>query len=295
MWAESKMNRQQWVAEAAREVLLDQLLKIEFNRELWCRTQKADALHDLRVAIRRSRALLGQLKGDLPEALAPYRKELARLGAISGPLRDLDVLQEAFLPSGICAQADADLSETVRQLLGEERKERQAQLSLQLQAEPAASFSQRWATALEPLLRVEGELLGSVADRQIARNLEKLLAKGARLKRTSSDRQYHRLRIRGKKLRYLLEFFAPLYPSGLSEQVVKELKQLQELLGQGQDYSAWRRWLAGSLAAMSADLLRRGDEMFAAGQQQCRQQFASRFAQFAESEACLRLQRLLEA
>ena len=49
-------------------------------------------LHDYRVAVRRTRSALSQLKGVFdPSRLAPFRKEFAWLGEVTGPLRDLDV------------------------------------------------------------------------------------------------------------------------------------------------------------------------------------------------------------
>ena len=51
------------------------------------------------------------------------------------------------------------------------------------------------------------------------------------------DYKFHELRIKCKKLRYLLEFFGPLYPETLIDKAVKQLKKLQENLGEFNDYS----------------------------------------------------------
>jgi triphosphatase len=56
----------------------------------------------------------------------------------------------------------------------------------------------------------------------------------ARIGEHSDPSEYHRLRIRGKRLRYALEFLADLYP-GSSRPVIKRLVELQDLLGLHQD------------------------------------------------------------
>src|SRR4029079_2623050 len=51
-----------------------------------------EVLHELRVAIRRSRSILGQGKQVLPSDVRDsFRDELRWLALLTGPLRDLDV------------------------------------------------------------------------------------------------------------------------------------------------------------------------------------------------------------
>jgi len=57
-------------------------------------------------------------------------------------------------------------------------------------------------------------------------------------KRRTAD-TLHKLRIAGKKLRYTLELFRPLYPAGLEERL-DELKKLQDWLGSAHDVAAAR-------------------------------------------------------
>ena len=50
-------------------------------------------LHDLRVAVRRTRSVLGQVRGVLDEAaVAAFAERFRWLGEVTGPTRDLDVL-----------------------------------------------------------------------------------------------------------------------------------------------------------------------------------------------------------
>ena len=51
----------------------------------------SEFLHDLRVAVRRSRSLQRQFKAIYPDRLQHHRDEFKRLQAVTGDLRDLDV------------------------------------------------------------------------------------------------------------------------------------------------------------------------------------------------------------
>ena len=60
----------------------------------------------------------------------------------------------------------------------------------------------------------------------------------------------HALRIDCKKLRYLLEFFASLFPPDEIEILVKQLKRLQDNLGDFNDLSVQRDYLLNISQAM---------------------------------------------
>ena len=77
----------------------------------------------------------------------------------------------------------------------------------------------------------------SVASATIRRRHLKVCKLGGRLTLDSPDAQFHELRKQCKKLRYLLEFFAELYPHGEIKPLVKSLRRLQDNLGAYQDLS----------------------------------------------------------
>ena len=72
----------------------------------------SEFLHDLRVAVRRSRSLQRQFKAIYPERLQHHRDEFKRLQAVTGDLRDLDVYLldfpdlQASLPEKMRADLD---------------------------------------------------------------------------------------------------------------------------------------------------------------------------------------------
>ena len=283
----SKLHRQQPVTCAGSEILLRQVQLLEKNRKSWCCNQNPDALHDFRVAVRRSRALLGQMKNELPQ-VSGFRDELTWFSEVSGELRDLDTLQQALTDSkSLTSEVAEEALLAVLKLLASTREKSANRLRPHLESETCRSFADRWSAELASWShnRAAQEALGEVVDRQIDKNLRKLLGKGATLGRDSADDDYHRLRIRGKKLRYLLEFFADLYPAELVPCLVKKLKKLQDILGRLQDFSVWRGWLKQFQADLLPEHYQQLDNLFAAQQQRCRKQFARRFSRFVASAA----------
>ena len=71
----------------------------------------SEFLHDLRVAVRRTRSLQRQFKAVYPERLQHFRDEFKRIQAITGDLRDLDVYLLDFpaLKASLPEQMQADL------------------------------------------------------------------------------------------------------------------------------------------------------------------------------------------
>ena len=76
--------------------------------------------------------------------------------------------------------------------------------------------------------------MGLGAVRLVDLQLKKVLRRGRRLTAESPNEQYHDLRIQCKRLRYLFEFYAPIYGESITP-FVRRLKQLQEVLGDLQD------------------------------------------------------------
>ncbi len=78
--------------EALRTIFLELLTTLEVNVEGTIDDVDSEFLHDLRVACRRTRSALTQLKGVLAtEAVASFSAGFKWLGGVTGPLRDLDV------------------------------------------------------------------------------------------------------------------------------------------------------------------------------------------------------------
>ena len=119
---------------------------------------------------------------------------------------------------------------------------------------------------------------------------QRVLSEGAAIAAASPPESLHDLRKRCKELRYLLEIFGSLYDPGEQWRAVRELKGLQDCLGEFQDTQvqhdkirAYAAELMAERAAPASTLLAMGE--IAAGlmvrQQQARNEFSGRFRDFA--------------
>jgi CHAD domain-containing protein len=117
-----------------------------------------------------------------------------------------------------------------------------------------------------------------------------VLADGGAITAASAPERMHDLRKRCKDLRYLLEIFGSLYDPGEHWQAVRELKALQDCLGEFQDTEvqhgeirAFAAQMMDERTAPAATLLAMGEVAagLAVRQRQARGQFAGRFRDFA--------------
>ncbi len=285
---------------AAVAVLGDLAGMVEANLPGTLADLDTEFLHDLRVAVRRSRSVLRELKRAFPpEPLVTQRDALRGVQAVTGPTRDLDVqlLDWDHLISAIPVERHAALA-PVRALLVRHRAAAFRALRRELRG-PA--YRQAWegyraflAGDLGPARERPDakQPIVEVAGRRIRKVYGRMLAMGAGIDATSPAGQLHELRKRGKELRYLLELFGGLWPRSVVKPMVRSLKELQDVLGVHQDrevQASYLRGLAGELAKSTggpAALLALGVlvDRLDAEQHEARDAFAERFAAFADAD-----------
>jgi triphosphatase len=198
-----------------------------------------EALHDLRVAARRMDVVLAMFRPYLPAALTRARPRLKRLLASFGNVRDLDV---ALAELGEFA-TDLPLSERapLEPLQRQLRSERERARGQMLAALDSAG-TQRW---MEKLMRDVAHPPSSrkpdsdaaavaVAPDLIRDRYRKVRKAAKRLTADSSLEEYHRVRGRGKKLRYAIESVAAVYGRP-AEELLRALRRFQDKLGTQQD------------------------------------------------------------
>ena len=233
-----------YTAKQAAILIYTQLLATMLrNEEGILKDLDSEFLHDFRVAIRRTRSGLTQIKNVLPlEVTNHFKGEFAHLGNLTGPTRDLDVylLYEENYKSRLppCLQTALH---TFFMDLAQRRSEEQKKLARALKATRYKQTINEWRQYLED----EDSALATGADvpvidlarKIISRRYKKIIKDGMQITSTTPDEKIHRLRIQGKKLRYSLEFFASLFPEDEINRVVKQLKRLQNNLGDFNDLS----------------------------------------------------------
>ena len=247
-------------ADAAAATILRRLLAtIEANLPGTLADTDSEYLHDLRVAVRRSRAAQRELRGVFPpEALRVFRDEFRELQVLTGPTRDLDVqlLEFGGLTSALPAEHAGDVA-PLRALLEARLADERATMVRGLKSDRTSALLRNWSEFLDALVAApEGDRpdaarpVADVAGERIGKVYARMVKMGRAIGADSPHEALHDLRKKGKELRYLLEFFASLYPPGVVKPMVSTLKGLQDVLGRFQD----REVQADSLRALGDDI-----------------------------------------
>lgn len=281
---------------AVRTILLDLLATMCANESGTKRAVDTEFLHDFRVAVRRTRSALGRIKGVFkPESTAWFREELAWLGRATGRKRDLDVQllefddQKALLPE----ELRGDL-EPLRAFLEKKQASAGRELNQVLASERYRRLVREWRRFLETEDRqaespAAARPIKEVADKRIWKEFHKVIKKGEAIHDESPPEDLHELRKSCKKLRYLMEFFANLYPEKKVGKTIKQLKRLQDNLGDFQDQAVQITKLRGFAEEMNLQhaepkvLMAIGAliERIADQHTRTRAEFAERFERFA--------------
>jgi CHAD domain-containing protein len=276
-------------ATAAAHVVFARLLEvIDDNFAGTLDDVDTEFLHDLRVAVRRTRSLQRQFKTVYPERLKHFRDEFKRIQAITGDLRDLDVYLLDFpaLKASLDPKMQADL-DPLYALLETKRARALSQTRRQLKAQRTADALSEWAAFTRQLPK-SGKTVKALASHRITAVYKKMVKMGTAIDDDSPAEDLHELRKVGKELRYLLEFFASLYPTDVVKPFVKTLKGLQDQLGRFQDHEVQANVLR-ELAPEVSDpmtLMAMGVlvDRFIKDEALARLEFADRFAAFASPE-----------
>jgi CHAD domain-containing protein len=282
---------------AVARLLLRLLDTLELNVDGVLRDIDTEFLHDLRVAVRRTRAAIKLLGGVLPAGLAEhYKTEFKWLGDLTTPTRDLDVHLLGFGPmTGQLVDASPADLEPFRAFLVRRRAREFRRLATALRGPRFRAITDDWRKALLEIRDVGGPrrrrpTAAALALDTTGRAFRRIAAQGAAITPESVPESLHDLRKRAKELRYLLEFFAPLHDPVAYRRVVGDLKSLQDCLGDFQDSQVQREEihaLADAMlaerAAPAATLLAMGEiaAKLALSQAEARADFARRFARLA--------------
>lgn len=229
---------------AARRALALQVGRLR-HEEAAARQGDVEAIHQLRVATRRLRALLRLFAPVLPTSLVTRGREgLRRLGRVIGAVRDLDVLDLALLARGRKLDGETRAAlEPLRRELAQQRAAALAGLATELDAPRTRRLLTMLEEAPRRRLPVRGAVrLGDVAGTLVEPHLRAVLRAGRDLDADAPDAALHRLRVRVKRLRYALETLSALREDELAP-VIGRLRALQDVLGEHQDAVTQTRWL----------------------------------------------------
>jgi len=225
--------------QALKMILLRLLEIMQQNTSGTIKGRDTEFMHDYRVALRKIRVVLKQLKLHYPQAVSTkYRRFFSRLGKLTNPVRDYDVfLMQLENYQADFGKSDWQQLQALRDYLLSSRAEAQNKLIEELKSSWYRQAIKRWREHLKhsatgndaadnpgkPVYKLADELLREV-NRQT-------LAQGKTITRNSDAETLHSLRKSFKQLRYLMEFFSSLYPAVELRVLTQSLTDIQDNLG----------------------------------------------------------------
>nr|WP_321253365.1 CHAD domain-containing protein [uncultured Ruegeria sp.] len=215
-------------------------------------------LHDYRVSLRRVRSVLSLFKGVFsPAHTNALKRQFSDLMAPTGRLRDLDVylLEKDMYFSLI----PPNLHEGVEAMFRQFQTERAQNLSSLSRRFRSAAYQKQMDDLAALLAAPQSLQPGPNAERGayqyacalIWKRYRKVCKRARRISPMTPDKAVHDLRIDCKKLRYLMEFFAPLFDAKAFKSIIKPLKKLQDNLGRFNDCSVQQDALLGFVTKQS--------------------------------------------
>lgn len=287
---------------AVKAICYTLLKSVEANRKaILSGDGDPERLHQLRVAMRKLRALLSQMAPVFEESWRTEHKErLAALMRRTGEKRDIDVYLSEI------PRYRKMLPESMYR--GLERLETYLRRRLETETEALKRFleSEAFIGEMESLSRFvtseDGEGMGEkaktpvilVADRALSKRYKKVLKKGAAIDADSPAHSYHMVRIDVKKLRYMMEFFSSVFDADAYAVMLKKLKTIQSILGTHQDLDVQKEHLGRFVQIPelhnqeTMEAVRELRETMAKLERKKREEFREAFESFVETKELFR-------
>jgi CHAD domain-containing protein len=217
----------------------------------------SEFLHDFRVAVRRTRSLLGQIRQVFGEdAVAHFSSEFSWLGKLTGPPRDLDVLILTLRERR--REVSFEGLEAVIERLEEMRCHEYVRLVEALRGDRFHRLTSEWKAFLNqpiarhPLSANASRRLADVVYERAWRLSRKIGGRAADLDEATPAEAVHELRVKAKKLRYLVDVVPGSGEDGNVKRVLVALKALQRVLGDFNDAHVQEQRLIECRGAMAA-------------------------------------------
>lgn len=220
------------------------------NEEPVLRSGNPEAVHQMRVAVRRLRALLAAFRPALDQDATQFlRTELTWLQHQLAPARDWDVFLHSTMEPLIAGVREEPSLEELRHAVQDARHDAYALardtlrdrrytrllLRFQLWLDSVAWDRKNSAPSLS-------EPVASLAARILEKRHRKLEKLGDRFE-ALDEQGMHDVRLRAKKLRYGTEFFRPVYPAKATKKFIRTLVEIQDTLGSLNDANVGRALL----------------------------------------------------
>jgi CHAD domain-containing protein len=211
-------------------------------------------LHDYRVALRRARSLLGQIRDVFPaDRVEHFGTEFRWLGTVTGPTRDLDVLMLAL--RWVPGDPRGHISTLQRDIAERRRRAHRAMLR-RLDSPRCRKLFSAWTRLLAHTSRASRErahdtrLFADVVSARVWRLYRRLAEQAAPVTDQSPPKALHRIRIASKQLRYVADLICGVEDERAVDEVIAALKRLQTVLGDYNDTVVHERLLMEAARVM---------------------------------------------
>lgn len=283
--------------ESVRKILLRLFVAMQSNVDGVVEDLDTELLHKLRVANRRTRTALSQTGGVLPSSVTDvFPPEFKWLGEVTGPCRDLDVFLREMGSHRQLSVIDDEALVPLENFLRAQRRLEHSRVSAALRSERFQRLLEGWGQFLdngsedETTAPLADAPIIDVASSRIFKAHRRMWKRGTQNGANPPTALLHRLRIDGKKLRYLLEFFSELYPRATVARFIKELIQLQKILGVFNDTVIQLALIKnfvnhGTAPVETLSATKNLTDAIANRQRQLRAEFSERFALFSSEES----------
>jgi inorganic triphosphatase YgiF len=232
-------------------------------------SEDPEAIHQMRVALRRLRSALAMFKRAIPSAeFERFRAEARELATILGPARDCDALRELIEDGPLRHFGDRKDFSPLLDVLEQRRLDGYTQARALLASGRPTIFvldlnafvaRRGWRNALSvEELSTLTHTIDVFAGEALERLHKRVLQRGKNLSQLP-DEARHQARIALKNLRYGAEFFAPCFAEPRSAAAfIRATARLQNVLGAHNDAASADHFLSGphdSGAARAAGLV----------------------------------------
>ena len=238
-----KINQKESAVTVLRTMLEHLLKDIYAYREHVLEEEENEVLHQFRISVRRSVVLMGEFSFlDRNGQLLEHRKALKTLISISNVKRDLDVLYGQVCSLKEKPAYSNEVLLLLKKDLGDILQEEHRVIMEYLLSQTCTDILRSWEAYLsqDHLNTVSDNgktTIKKLADKVIYGRFLKIQKQIKTLERKpgSPEEKLHALRISYKKLRYLLETFISLYRKKKIYKLLKEMKKIQNILGDFHD------------------------------------------------------------
>jgi CHAD domain-containing protein len=268
------------VSDAFRLTLVQCRWHVAANAAIFVDSREPEAIHQLRVGLRRLRVALtsfgGEFRAPQFEAVRLRAKDIAQQLA---PARDIDVFVSGLLEPVARANGSPEVFAVLRRRAREARERAFGDafavisgLRLRMLMRDLSDITDGRGWPLPPYresapagLQVYNLPARMVAERVLSHRCRQARKRARHLDRLSAVER-HSLRIELKKLRYAAEFFVPLFDAGQAKKFLSRLARMQDVLGAVNDVAVAKTILEKFVAsAETVDGVSPNDVSFAAG------------------------------